>query len=374
MPAALDGMKVVDLSRTGPGQWVTTTLADLGADVVAVEQPGFLARRTTGSAAAAGFGISIGRNKRSILLNLADERGREIFFRLAEHADVVMESFRPGTAARLGVSYEDVQRINPIVVYCSLSGFGQTGPYARLPAHDIQFAAIGGMLPLDDRGRPAVPRYVWADRQASTNAVTAILAALVARERMGIGQYLDVSFLDPAVTLPGSHLDDMLLGAYPCYRIYECADSRFVALGIREPWFWERFCRFLGKDEWIEHQRPEGALREEMQAFFDAAFRSRPRDEWVQIFLEHDIEGAPVNQGDDILADPQIAEREMVVDVEDAAGGPARQLGSSLKLSRTPWRLDRPFTRLGADTDAVLGELGIDEAWRTTLRADGVIE
>lgn len=370
MPSPLQGLQVVDLSRTGPGQWATTTLADLGAQVTAIEQPGFVERRTRGGSAQAGFGISIGRNKRSILVNLADPRGHEVFMKLVGGADIVMESFRPGTATKLGVDYAAVSTVNPQVIYCSLSGFGQTGPYARMPAHDIQFEAVSGMLKLDESGRPKMPENVWADRQATSNAVAALLAAVVARERFGVGQYLDLAFLDPAVTLPSGHIDEMLQGAYPCYRVYECADGRFVALGIREPWFWERLCRYVGKLEWTEHQRPEGTLRAEMQAFFDLTFRSHTRDEWVQIFLEQDIEGAPVNIGVDVYYDPQIKERGMLL---VTPGSEHPQLASPLKLSKTPWKFRTSTAQLGEHTGSVLKELGYDSSVIESLRQDGVI-
>lgn len=374
MPAALQGIKILDLSRTGPGQQATTMLADLGADVTAVEQPGFIQRRAAGGSVGAAYGRNVGRNKRSILVNLADPRGREVFLRLARAADVVMESFRPGTVTRLGVDYEAVRAVNPRVVYCSLSGFGQSGPYARMPAHDIQYQAVGGLLPLDAEGRPRVPDNIWADRQAIMTAVIGILTALVARERLGIGQYLDAAYLDGAVTPPGRHWDEMLAGAYPCYNVYECADGRYIALGIREPWFWERLCKLVGKEEWIAHQRPQGALHAEMTAFFQATFRTRPQAEWTRLFLEHDIEGAPVNIGEDVLRDPHLAARQSLVAVDGGEGGTSWQTASLVRLSETPWQMRRPFTWLGGDTDAVLAELGYDEATRAALREAGVIE
>lgn len=374
MPGALDGIKVIDLSRTGPGQQATSLLADLGADVTAIEQPGFIQRRAAGGSVGASYGRNIGRNKRSILLNLADPRGREIFLRLAGDADVVMESFRPGTVAKLGVDYEAVRTVNPRVVYCSLSGFGQSGPYARMPAHDIQYQAVGGLLARDAAGRPRVPDNIWADRQAIMTAALSILTALLARERLGIGQYIDASYLDGAVTAPARHWDEMLAGAYPCYNVYQCADGRYVALGIREPWFWERLCRLLGKEEWIAHQRPAGTLHAEMTAFFQDAFRSRPQEEWTRLFLEHDIEGAPVNLDEDVLHDPHLAARESFVAVDNGEGGTSWQPASLVRLSETPWQMRRPATWLGGDTDAVLARLGYDEAARAALREDGVIE
>jgi crotonobetainyl-CoA:carnitine CoA-transferase CaiB-like acyl-CoA transferase len=374
MPAALEGIKVIDLSRTGPGQQATTMLADLGADVTAIEQPGFIQRRAAGGSVGGSYGRNVGRNKRSILLNLADPRGREVFMRLARGADVVMESFRPGTVAKLGVDYEAVRAVNPRVIYCSLSGFGQTGPYARMAAHDIEYQAVGGLLSLDETGRPRVPDNIWADRQAIMTAAISILTALVARERLGIGQYIDASYLDGAVTPPVRHWDEMLAGAYPCYNVYECADGRYIALGIREPWFWERLCRLVGKDEWIAHQRPQGALHAEMTAFFRDTFRTRTCDEWTRLFLKHDIEGAPVNIGDEVLRDPHLIERQSFVEVDNGEGGVSWQVASLVRLSETPWRMRRSVTPLGGDTDAVLAELGYNEAARDALREAGVIE
>ncbi|MFN8558141.1 MAG: CoA transferase [Dehalococcoidia bacterium] len=152
------------------------------------------------------------------------------------------------------------------------------------PPTTFQFEAVGGLLAHDAEGRPQVPSNIWADRLATTTAAMTILTALVAQERLGIGQYLDVSYLDAAITLPNRHWDEMLAGYYPCYNVYECADGAWVALGIREPWFWQRMCKLIGREEWSATQRPQGELRDEMFAHFRATFRTKTRAEWTQLF------------------------------------------------------------------------------------------
>jgi len=387
--SALKGITILDLSRTSPGQDACCMLGDMGADVIFVGEPGYARRMGYRRA------WSVGRSNRCILLNLREERGREIFYQLVKRADVVVEGFRPGVARRLGVDYETLQKHNPRIIYCSLSGWGQEGPYRDVAAHDLNYQGIAGMLPLDKEGRPMMPTTNWCDRQATMNLMVAILTALLARERLGVSQYVDTSYVDAAVTLPAEegHKDpraesvrpggppgslnppwSFLRGEHPCYNIYQCRDGKYLTLGIIEPWFWERLCRYFGKEEWIPHQRATGALAEEMFAFFRKKFMEKDRDEWVRILIEEvDTQASAVNLGYEVTQDPHLRAREAVVEV-DIPGGKMWQIGIPYKFSKTPGSIRRPVTLAGEDTIPILKELGYSQAQIDELLQAGIVE
>jgi Predicted acyl-CoA transferases/carnitine dehydratase len=220
---------------------------------------------------------ALNRNKRSIGLNLRSEKGRQIFYRLAETTDVIVEGFRPGVVKRLGVDYEEIKTINPRVIYCSLSGYGQDGPYSSLPGHDVNYISIAGALGLlgTSDGPPIVPLNLLADfAGASLHGVIGILSALVARYKTGVGQYVDIAYTDGVMSLLTWFISNYfssgamfkkgetwLHGAYPYYGVYEAKDGKYVSLGCVEPWFWENLCRALGKEEYIPyHVSPEHFL------------------------------------------------------------------------------------------------------------------
>lgn len=372
----LAGFTVVDVCRAGPGQWATGILADYGADVVSIVEPGHAQRRAAGGATLPGVGQVNQRNKRSMQLNLRAAEGRAVFLRLVAGVDAVLESNRPGVAARLGIDYEAVRQVNPAIVYCSLSGWGQSGPYAHIPAHDLSYQAVSGMLPQDARGRPVVPTYNHADLYAARYAVEGLLMALLERTRSGQGQYIDLAFCDAAVMIPpGRHEDEMLCGRYPCYNVYETADGGYVTLSIREPWFWERVCRLVERPEWAGDLRPEGALRAEQFAHLRATFRSRSLAEWRAILTERDIEFGAVNRTTaELAADPHIRAREMVIEVTNPLTGAIQaEPGFALKFSRTPAALRHGPTLMGADTVSILRELGYGGEQIAALRESGAI-
>lgn len=376
MSGPLTGFKIVDACRARPGQWATGFLADYGADVISIADPGYAAKRAEGSVVTQPLGKINGRNKRSILLNLRQESAREVFFELIRQADAFLESNRPGVAKRLGIDYESLKAVNPSIVYCSLSGFGQYGPYAMIPAHDLAFQAVAGMLPQDEIGKPLMPGLNHSDLYAARFAAMALLMGLLERSRSGEGQYIDVSFTDVSVTVPpGRRPDEGLYGRYPMYNIFETKDGRYIALAIREQWFWERLCKLLGREDYIPHSRPEGSLRDEMFAFFRAAFKERTLAEWQTALLEVDTEFAPVNRTmEEMLADPQLKAREMVLEFTDPlTGEPTYEAGFPLKFSRTPGALRRGPTVMGADGDEILAGLGYSPEQITALRTSGAI-
>jgi crotonobetainyl-CoA:carnitine CoA-transferase CaiB-like acyl-CoA transferase len=361
----LAGYRVVDVCRAGPGRWASGILADYGADVISIVDPGYARHQPEVDPAWKGFGQVNARNKRSILLDLKKQRDVEVAHALLAASDGVIESNRPGVAARLGIDYEAVRGINPRIVYVSLSAFGQHGPYAHVAAHDLAFQAVAGAVPLDESDVPFLPPINTADRNAAYFGAMALLMALLERERSDRGQYVDVSFTDVAVQIPPGRMpEEALRGAHPAYNLYETKDHRYLALAIREPAFWKRFCDLIGRREWAAHQRPEGPLREEMFEFVRELFKTRPLSEWVEILRREDIAFGPVNRTvEELAADPQLAEREMLRGtVDPITGETSVEPGLALKFSRTPGAIARDRTVMGSDTEEIIEELGLGQS------------
>jgi crotonobetainyl-CoA:carnitine CoA-transferase CaiB-like acyl-CoA transferase len=365
----LDGYRVVDICRASVGHWATAILADYGASVVSVVEPGYAERATPGLQQPALHG----RNQRSILLNLRFPAALDIFFALVRASDALLESNRPGVARRLGIDYRDVREVNPGIVYCALSAFGQTGPYAQIPAHDLSIQGVSGLLAPGEDG-PIMPDHWIADWHAAHYAVMAILMGLLERRSSGQGQYIDVSFADASLKINEDFKDEpMTQGMFPCYNIYRTADDRFLTLSIQEPWFWERFCRTMKRDDWISQLRPSGDMRLKMLSECRAVFRSRPLGDWVRILTDAGVPFGPINMGlNDLTQDPQIEARRMIVKTGPVTGESYRP-GFALKFSRTPGRQWRGPTALGSDTDDVLAELGYTPSAVSDLRAQGAI-
>jgi len=385
---ALDDIRILDLSRLAPGPFCTMLLGDLGADVLLIEPP-------LDSKAGAGAGFRGGealdalrRNKRSIVLNLRDDAARDVFYKLAESADVVLEGFRPGVVKRLGVDYETLSKKNERIVYCSLSGFGQTGPYANLVGHDINYISIGGALGMvgwPDQP-PAIPMNVIADfAGGGLHAAYAILAALHARDRTGRGQYVDIAMSDGVMYLlaqtisgylsggrvPGRG-DTILNGSVPAYNVYQCKDGGWISIGSLEPHFWANLCNVMGREDFIPHQY-DGDKRDEIFAHFRQQFMTKTRDEWFEVLKQTDICAAPVYALDEALADPHNLARGMVVDVPAPEGGTMQQVGIGTKLSETPGQIRSIGPVAGQHTDDVLSSLGFDAGRIASLRERGVV-
>jgi len=395
MVMALEGIRVLDLSRLAPGPFCSMLLADFGADVILVEAvPGASAKlggpspaRLSESAQRAAAYNALARGKRSIALNLKDPEAREVFYALAKDADVVLEGFRPGVVQRLGVDYETIRRINPRIVYCSLSGFGQTGPYANLVGHDINYIAIGGALGVTGRPGtpPAIPINIIADfAGGGLHAAFAICVALLAREKTGEGQYIDIAMTDGVLALmtaafagyfangqvirPGEYL---LNGGVPWYDVYQCADGRWFSVGSIEPHFYEALCRVLGCEEFLGKQFDTSAYPA-MREKFAAVFRTKTADEWIAIMSQYDICAAPVLEMERVVEDPHNLARGMVVEVESPVGK-VKQIGIGAKLSGTPGRIRSTGPLLGQHTDEILRALGYDDARIAALRERGAV-
>jgi crotonobetainyl-CoA:carnitine CoA-transferase CaiB-like acyl-CoA transferase len=391
-PKPLSGIRVLDLTRLLPGPVCTLHLADLGADVIKVEDTGAgdYARSLGVAKGIAPVFVAINRNKRSLRLDLKQKAGVEIFLRLARDAQIVVESFRPGVVDRLGVGYEACSRVNPKIVYCSISGYGQTGPYRDLAGHDINYCSYAG---LTDQigvagGDPALPNLQIADiLGGAVVPAMAILAALFDSARTGHGRYIDVAMTEgvlahnlqalAAVALEGHARpmgEDFLTGREPCYAVYRCADSRYMAVGALEKKFWDDVCDVLGRPDLKPHHWSLGggdcegtkrALRE--------IFASKPQSYWVEKFAKADCCVTPVLRLEESLNDPQIAAREMIVRASRPQAGEALQFAPPFKMSEYAFEAARPAPAAGEHSEDLLREAGYSDANIARLRSARVI-
>jgi crotonobetainyl-CoA:carnitine CoA-transferase CaiB-like acyl-CoA transferase len=391
MGLPLEGIKVLDLSRLLPGGFCSLLLADFGADVLKVEDTGMgdyirlsppYIDGAEDSAKSALF-LSLNRNKRSIRLDLKSEGGREALLRLVREYDVVLESFRPGVLDRLGVGYERMREENPGIVYCAISGYGQTGPKREAAGHDMNYLGLVGLLGLTGErgGEPVQAAGQIADLGGGAlMAAFGIMAALRERDGgpdkpgSGEGQIVDVSMADGALSwlamVAGAYFADgnrpqrgelLLAGSVICYRPYECADG-WVSLGALEPKFWQAWCRGVGREDLIEKQFERPGT--EAHAEVEKIFKARSRADWEAFAREHDCCLEPVLELDEALASDLVREREMVVEIDQpGAERPVRQLGIPVKLGRTPGEPRRlPGPALGEHTEEVLRAAGYSEA------------
>ena len=392
--SALEGLKVLDLSRLLPGGFCSLLLADLGAQVLKIEDtsmgdyvrwapPGYEgADESTKSA----LFLALNRGKRSMRVNLKEEGGREVLLRLVREYDVLLESFRPGVLERLGVGWERLREENPRLVYCAITGYGQDGPYRDRSGHDMNYLGLVGLLGLtgEPDGPPVQPAGQIADiGGGALMAAFGILAALRERDRSGEGQLVDVSMSDGALSwlglVAGRYLCDgevpgrgtpELAGGIICYRPYACSDG-WVTLGALEPKFWANWCRGVGREGLLDKQfQPPGS---EAHAEVERIFLERTRDEWQEFASEHDCCLEPVLDLDEALESELVRAREMVVELDQPGTEGVRQLGVPVKLSRTPGDLHSPGPVLGEHTDEVLAAAGYSESEIAALKQTGAV-
>lgn len=388
MTSALEGVRVLDLSRMLPGPYCSMMLADLGAEVIKIEEPkiGDPTRRSPPmiDGQSAPFN-QINRNKKSIAIDLKQAEGRDIFLKLASTADCVLEQFRPGVVDRLGINYAAVAGVNPRIVYCSLTGFGQDGPHRERSGHDLNYLALSGVLGLttDERGKPVIPGVQVADLAGGMIAGFAILAALLARERTGRGQYVDVSMFDVMLSMlpiPAAHHfagatiavggKYVLSGAYPFYNVYETSDGKFMTLGALEPKFWANFCRKVEREDLAARQFDSSERRANLFEEVRAIFKSRTQSEWIELMRDADCCCEPVLSMSEAFEHAQTRAREMV---REAEGSNIKQLGFAYKMSDTPPREASRAPALGEHTAELLAAAGISEEEIIRLGEAGVI-
>lgn len=388
--ASLDGLHVLDLSRLLPGPLCTMILGDLGADVVKVEQPeiGDYARFAppligdTGSAF-----LMLNRNKRSITLNLKNAEAKDILHKLATKADVFVESYQPGVAERLGVGYPAIRKVNEHIIYCSISGYGQTGPYRDLVGHDLNYAAYSGAIGATGLkgGPPVIPAIQISDIQSAIYAAVAITAALYRREKTGEAEFIDVSLMDTAVAsmiMPLSfHFagastergESFLSGGAPFYNVYETKDRRFISIASLEPKFWVELCNALGVEEYQDQQIVSAEVSQQIRADLAEKFREKKRDEWVKILNEREIPCAPVYDVSEVPADPQVRARKMIFEMETEAFGKLNQLATPIRISHNPLIVRSGPPKLGQHTLEILRGLGYSTKDVERLKTEGAI-
>ncbi|HET7312535.1 MAG TPA: CaiB/BaiF CoA-transferase family protein [Mycobacteriales bacterium] len=386
MPGPLAKTTVLDLSSVGPSARAAAWLADYGACVVKVAP---LAKDAGAQLTPPAHAYSGGRGTQRIQLDLKSDGGRETFLRLTEHADVVLESFRPGVVARLGIGYDDVKSRNPRIVYCSTSGYGQTGPWSQWAGHDLNYLAVSGYLHNSERGeggKPPVPGATVADSAGGgLHAVTAILAALVAREHTGDGTYVDVSVADGMLSLMALQVDEHLAtgrepgpgtaplgGRYACYDTYVAADGEWLSVAAIEPRFWGNLCRLLGLEQ-LTGKQYDADAQEDVRAELAKCFATRTRDEWVAELAASDTCVAPVLSPAEASSAAQFTDRDAVATAQPPTGEKSfRQLAPLLAGASRRTSYDLP-DRSRTDTDSVLTDAGFTADEIAQLRTDGVI-
>jgi alpha-methylacyl-CoA racemase len=374
----LSGLKVLDLSRLLPGPYATLVLADLGATVDKVEDPGggdYIRQMPPLREDESALFYGLNRNKRSLTLNLKSAEGREALLRLASGYDVLVESFRPGVMDKLGVGFSALHARNPRLIYCSISGYGQTGPDRLKAGHDLNYAARAGVLGYGGRadGAPAFPGVQLGDiGGGSLFALVGLLAALHERERTGQGRFVDVSMTDGAVAFLHMHLAarlamgehgqplrrgrEALNGGYACYGLYRTRDGRYLAVGALEPKFFAGVCEVLGRPELLADAYDTGEAGERVKAELSRLFAEHPLAYWKERFAGTDVCVEPVLEGDEVLEDPQLRARGLFVDSEDSQRGrKVTHLLTPLRMGETPLR---PPPALGQHSQKILSEAG----------------
>lgn len=377
MSNALEGIRVLDLTRLLPGPFLTMVLADMGADVVKIEAPNlgdYLRPMPPAKGGMSGRFLAVNRNKRSLVLDLKTERGRDALLRMTERVDVIVESFRPGVMERLGLGYDALSARNPRIVVCSISGYGQTGPYRERAGHDLNYLGLGGVLAMggEPGGAPAMPGVQIADIAGGALwGATAILGALVGRTRTGRGAHLDIAMTEGALAMMAAEIGNLdcappiapsrgtqqLNGGLACYRVYRAGDGKYLSVGALEPKFWLALSAALGRKANITEIIAPPAQQEAIAAELAAIFATRSRDEWIAHLEAHDCCCEPVLELDEVESHPQHQARDMFFTIEDEDIGTIKQVRTPVGAPHA--RLSPP--RLGEHSREVLAEYGFGD-------------
>jgi crotonobetainyl-CoA:carnitine CoA-transferase CaiB-like acyl-CoA transferase len=362
-------------------------LASLGAEVVKVEEPERGDYMRWFPPLVDDYGAmfhAINGGKKSIKLNLKTETGREVFLALAAKADAVIEGNRPGVADKLGISYKDVSKVNPGIVYCSISGFGQDGPYTDKVGHDINYMGYAGALGADEQGEtPCIPGVQAADLAGAMMSVISVLGALLARERTGNGQYIDVSMHHVVVSWLALEISkclgdapapsaatNLFTGAYPCYNVYETADDGHLSIGALEIKFWHTLCQAVGREDLIDEQFASGQRAAEVKASLNDLFKTKTRDEWLDLLGDKECCVGPVYELPEVLTDPHVIARNLIG--KEPTSGVNRVMFPAV-FSRAKTAHLEPAPKFGEHTDAILADIGYNEEQIASLRTEGII-
>jgi crotonobetainyl-CoA:carnitine CoA-transferase CaiB-like acyl-CoA transferase len=396
MTGLLDGVKVLDLSRAMAGPYATMLLGDYGADIIKIEEPekGDETRQWYPPKIddVSAYFLSTNRNKRSIAVDLKSREGLAIFYKLVEGADIIVQNFRPGVPEKLKIDYESVAKINPAIIYCSISGFGQTGPNKELPGYDLIVFAMGGIMSFTgEQGRPPIRVNVpLADIGAGLYAVTAILAALRHRQLHGEGQSIDISMQDVQVSfLTHQAMNYFATGNNPekagsmhpnlaPYQAFRGSDDYFV-LGIGNDKLWSDFCKEVGRPSWAEEERfktnPNRMKnRSELIELLDELFASMPAEHWVGVARRAGVPAGPISKVSEVVSDPHVLQRGMVTEVRNSrTGNRIKQLGVPAKFSKSATAIRFAPPGLGEHSTEILKEVGYEEKVIENLLDKGII-
>ena len=399
MPGPLEGIKIVDLTIYQNGPWGTTMLSDMGADVIKVEDaingdPGRSLTPAGQQRRVATYHETMNRNKRSVTLNLKHPKGREVFFRLVKDADVVAQNFRVGVVEKLGIDYQACKKVNPKIVYASVSGFGSKGPDARDGVYDILGQARGGLMALLSTWDPEMTYRGAAGLADQTGAVQlayGITLGLLARERKGVGQHVEVSQLGGQLVLQALAINGYLFNGdlpvargrqatyNPLFGIYRCGDNKWIALGcIQSDRYWPDFTEVLGiqhllKEPKFKDHNTRGQNGVELCGILNEIFLKKTRDEWIKALKPRGILCTPVQTYDDLAKDPQISANEYFAEVQHPTLGTLKEVGITVKLSETPGKVVSAAPEFGAHTEDVLLAHGYSWDDLAKFREDGVI-
>ncbi|GAB4131771.1 MAG: CaiB/BaiF CoA-transferase family protein [Raineya sp.] len=394
----LQGIKILDLSRLLPGPLATMMMADMGAEVIKIEnpkQPDYVRNfppvyEVEGQEYSANY-LAFNRSKKSLALDYLSAEGREIFCQLLHTADIVVEQFRPGYLQKIGLDYESAKKINPKIIYVSITGYGQYGAYSHLAGHDLNYLSYAGILAMMGKAEeaPTIPAIQIADiAGGSYMAIIACLAALQARSFTQQGQHVDVAMTDavmPLLTVPFTHWqatkdapkrgETPLAGAFPNYNVYACKDGKYIALATLEPKFWIKFCQVVQKPEFLGLAMPQE--KEVMQANkkqLADLFLSQTSEYWVELGKSQDLLISPVYEIDELETDSHLQEREMFVELEHCQIGKIKGIGVPLKFSHTQAKPAWVAPNLGEDTDSILYDLGMKEENIKKLKEEGIVK
>lgn len=380
MVMPLEGIRVLDLSRLLPGPFCSMILADMGAEVLKIEdtERGDYMRQTgVINKMESMYFLGLNRNKKSMKLNLKLEHGKEIFIKLVQKYDVILETFRPGVMERFGLGYDVLKEINPKIIYCSLTGYGQYGPYRDMAGHDVNYLSITGVLDSIGirNGPPVIPGIQFADiAGGSLWAAIGILIAVLGRDRTGIGQCLDVAMSDgllPFHSLFGAGYfvngqvpqrgGTRQSGQYAFYNVYETKDGQYVSLGAAEPKFWSGFCTAIGRPDLISEQLAPEPRQSEIINEVRRIIKTKTKAEWVESLKTMDICFTPINNIGEALVDPHVQAREMVIEMDHPIEGKISTLAFPIKFSETPAQVNTPPPLYGEHTLDILKTLEYDD-------------